>query len=459
VLALCLATLAAAPTPRAASHSDTVVFVPRLDKLDGVGAFTARAGERSVILRPASWSPEFHPLLYLEPTRPESLSQNGVDPAGDATVSFIGEGRMSCLSLADPALFEKRAQEALSGLGTVSRKKTGSTWLVTATLESTLRGGYALSGRYACAFRHPLDAGAKALALEASARVARPGPAGDLATALSLHGAVFGTSSGAAWAVNATDQTLTLEVKSPRSPLPSLRAPSTNIYGGMSSTGLFFARAQIGRGELPRLADVLVAQVLAVCPPCNRAELSALSEQLAPLMTGNLAVRLDRLEVKDSLRTSTGRYFALRHAYLAELSDPAAARALLARLAAQKGAQAEGDGYVLTVPGGRIEVGVAGPHLYVANDPVALKAALGAVPDKPGKGAHGAEGWLDPRLAAHALGQISLFDVMSSQELASLFAASTELGPLLGITSQVVAHADGAAPPVWSASWTLTPTH
>jgi len=428
-----------------------------LDKLDGLGAFTTRAGERSVILRPASWSPEFHPLLYLEPARPESLSENGVDPAGDATVSFVGEGRMSCLSLSDPALFEKRAQEALSGLGAVSRKKTGGTWLVTATLESTLRGGYALSGRYACAFRHPLDAGAKALAQEAAARAARPGPAGELSTALGLHGVVFGTSSGVAWAMSATGQTLTLEVKSPRSALPSLRAPASNVYGGIAASGLFFARAQVDKGELPRIADVLVSQVLAVCPNCNRAELSTLSAKLAPLMTGNLAVRLDRLEVKDSLRTPAGRYFALKHAYLAELSDPTTARALLARLAAQKGAQGEGEGYALAVPGGRIEVGVSGPHLYVANDPVALKAALGAVPEKPGKGAHGAEGWLDPRLAARALGQISLFDVMSSQELASLFAASTELGPLLGITTQVALHADGAAPPVWTGTWTLSP--
>jgi hypothetical protein len=165
---------------------------------------------------------------------------------------------------------------------------------------------------------------------------------------------------------------------------------------------------------------------------------------------------VDRLQVRDSLRTPSSRYFALKHAYLAELSQPAAASAALAKLSALPGARAANEGYVLTVDGGDVLVGVHERHLFLANDSAALAAALSAVPDKPGKSAHGAEIWLDPQLAAKALRQVTLLDLMSSAELASLFAAGTELGPLLVITDQITAWADGGGEAQrTSLTWTL----
>ena len=117
---LLLMTVAAPSGPRALPDSDLVVYAPRLDRLAGLNAFLTRAGERSVMLRPSSYSSDFHPLLPVDPLRTESLLAAGIDPAGPATVNVRGETRVTCTLLRDVALFEKRARERLEMLGTVS---------------------------------------------------------------------------------------------------------------------------------------------------------------------------------------------------------------------------------------------------------------------------------------------------------------------------------------------------
>jgi hypothetical protein len=441
MIALVLATLSAAPLPRAAAAAQNAVFVPRLDKLGGIRAFGERAGERSVLLRPSSWASEFHPLLDVDPTQPASLTAVGIDPAGDATVSWVRDGKMTCTAVSDPKLFQARADQRLGGLGELARTTEGGATVATASVEKAVRAGYVLKGRYACAFDDP--GGVAGLQAEAGKRARAGASSPAWQHALSLQGVAFGVSGEGSGAVQGAASELTVQARSPRMPLPAVRAGGLSPYGAAVPSGLFFARGQVEPAAIPDLAREMTSQVSGLCSACDAAAMGALAKQMASLLTGNVMVRVDRLAVRDSLRTEASRYFALKHAYLAELSQPAAASAALARVGALPGARAADEGFMLTVAGGDVLVGVHGRHLFVANDSDALAAALAAVPEKPAKLAHGAEFWLDPQLASKALRQVTLLDLMSSAELASLFAAGTELGPLLTLTDRISGWADG----------------
>jgi hypothetical protein len=441
LLGLAAAVLAAAPLPRVAAHADASVFIPRLDKLEALGAFASRAGERTTLFRPSSWTPEFHPLLPVDPTRRASLTAAGMDPAGDATVSWIREGKLSCVSLADAALFQKRADERLAELGTVTRKSDGGVTLVTTALETTVRAGYALEGRTACSFT---NGGPTSLAGEAQKRAKRGAVSTEWQRALSLPGVAFGIGRGVTVGVRSTPSVLTVAGKGGHWPLPALRAPGLSPYGAMTPTGLLFARAEVDPRAVPDLAHWLAGQVATVCSGCAPGSLDAVAEKLAVVLTGNVLLRVDRAEVTRPLKTPAGRFFALRQASLAELAQPEAAAGLLAAVGQLSGARAEGEGFILPVTGGELLVGVHGVHLYIANDLRALKSALDASSANPGKQAHALEAWVDPALVAKALRQVSLLDVMTSEALASLFALGTEVGPLLGITAHISAWVDGA---------------
>src|SRR5690242_6947920 len=71
------ASLATAPAPRAATSSETVVHIPRLDALQGVTAFLTRAGESAALMRPVVWYAELHPFLSLDPSQPATLTDVG----------------------------------------------------------------------------------------------------------------------------------------------------------------------------------------------------------------------------------------------------------------------------------------------------------------------------------------------------------------------------------------------
>src|SRR4051812_18143201 len=106
-----------ASTPRPLPSAESGIFLPRMDRIDGLVGFMERAGERSAMLRPQSWFSQFHPLVFVDFTRPESLAAAGIAHAGSVTVSFRHDGWMSCVELSDPAVFEKRAKERLATLG------------------------------------------------------------------------------------------------------------------------------------------------------------------------------------------------------------------------------------------------------------------------------------------------------------------------------------------------------
>ncbi|MBX5484641.1 MAG: hypothetical protein IRZ16_22685 [Myxococcaceae bacterium] len=457
MLALVLAaTIAATPRPLPGSHEG--VFVPRMDRIGELVAFMSRAGERSAMLRPRSWFAQFHPLLYVDFTRKESLAAAGIDPSASVTVSLRDDGWMSCVEVSDLKTFQQRAKERLSSLGTVWEGKLAGVDVVAAKApDGTFRAGYAKKGKVTCAVTSSMDA--KPLLDAAAGAVATPKVSGPWSEARRDGAMAWLILPEGAVALRGTGDTLVAEGTTKELPAPALVKGARSPYATMAPVGLFLATATVKPSELPRAVHALIGPLAELCAQCDRAEVSALEKTLAAELTGNVVVDVASAQVKQRLTTPAQRFFAVRHAWLAEVSNPKRAKEALAAVAKWPGARAEGDGYAIPLEGGEVLAGVHGQHLYLANDATVLKSVLLNVPPKPGKLAHGAEATLDPAKASRTLAQISFFDVIGSKELAGLFALSTEVGPLLGITRSVTGTADsaGSGSHRFSLTWTLKP--
>jgi hypothetical protein len=448
--------VALAAVPRPLPKSESGLYLPRLDRLEGLLAFMTRAGERAVTLRPSTWFSEFHPLLELDFTRGESLAEAGIAPAGSATLSWLGDGRMTCLDLSNPERFEARARERLATLGTLwEGKLRGSPVVAARSPEGALLAGYARKGNLSCAVSSP--SGARPL-LEAAIRAMdKPSTGGGWGRLRGVSGALFFVSPDGVAGLDGTRRSLTVDGRA-RLPAPSLAKGGQSPYAPAAGTGLLWMRAQIARADVPSAVSSLTGSISKLCASCAPGNVPALNVALGELLTGQVSLLVEGMNVRGRLRSDAERYFALRHAWLAEIDDPAMAMKVLhTYLGALPGARATGAGYAIAVAGGEISVGVQGRQLFVANDSSALKGALNAVADKPSPLAHGAELQLNPARTARALAGISLLDVMSSKEMAGLFALSTELGPLLSITESVRAFADGGrgSPHQLGLTWTL----
>jgi hypothetical protein len=216
---------------------------------------------------------------------------------------------------------------------------------------------------------------------------------------------------------------------------PPVRAAETP-FAGHPATGVAFARGHLeAAGRRQWLARMLEAAVDA-CSGC-RIDTERLASVLDRHLTGNFVARVDSVKVEGSLKTAAARYSAVKHALLFELKDPAGLRKALDEVAAAtRGTkQVEGE---LSFPAGAstVRLGVNPRWLYLANDGAALEA-LSRVELRKGKLTHGLEYAIDPQLVNRALGQVSLMDVLASEELAALFAAASEVGPLLRDTKAI----------------------
>jgi hypothetical protein len=170
-------------------------------------------------------------------------------------------------------------------------------------------------------------------------------------------------------------------------------------------------------------------------------------------------LRVESAKIGATQRSSLARYFAVKNAFVAMVSDPGAVERALAALSGWKNAHRTRSGFVLTVPGGEIELGLHGKHLYVANDPGALKGALEMLSTPPTSLKHGAEFALDPHRVAKTLSQLSLLDALGSRELAPLVAIGAELGPLLAASDAIRGWADSAGKGEhrFALTWVLKP--
>lgn len=450
---LLAATLSAAPSPRALDSADTVVHIPQPAKLSGLHAFMSRAGVHAALARPATWGAEFHPFLALDPMRPETLTAAGIDPASPATISFIKRGEVSCSRLSDPQAFQAKANEALSS--TTSVKPTTSKGITTASApRGTGRAGYVLKGQEACSFATLYDDDDL---LKATLKLLGKTPAPDARLA-KLPGAVYVIQGDTVVGLDGNADTLQAEGTSTRFPLPPFQASPTSPYGALKLDGLLISRAQVAPAGLSQAVSAVRYSVQQVCPTCPPDQVQAVAQAITQQLTGHLFVLVDNVQVKASLRTPEGRFFAPRQAVAAQVKDAAKLKEALAPLANFPGAQALADGYTLALKGGTVSVRQKGSHLVLGNDEAVVNTLLGTLSDKAAaKLPHAVDFTADPKKVARGLSQVSLIDIMTNQQLAGLFAASAEMGPLLANSERISGWLDSApgGGHRFSTTWTL----
>ncbi|WP_224361238.1 hypothetical protein [Hyalangium versicolor] len=450
---LLVTTLAAAPAPRATASANTVVHIPRLDKLSGLNAFMSRAGTYAALARPSTWSPEFHPFLSLDPMRPESLSTVGIDSTASATLSYVTRGKISCVRLTDAKLFQAKAQEALATGGEV--KTATSKGITTASApRGTGRAGYALKGQDVCSFATLYDDDDL---LNETVKVLGKAPAPD-ARLGKLPGAVYVLQgSRMALGLDGTPEGLQVDGTATQLPLPPFQSSSASPYGAITLPGLLFSRAQVAPAGLTQAVGSVRASIQQLCTECPSDQVNAVTQALTQQLTGHLLVLVDSVQVKASLRTPEGRFFAPRQVIAAEVKDPSKVKEALAPLARFPGAQPLEDGYALALKGGSVLVRQKGNHLLIGNDEAVVKGLLQSLSDKGAKLPHAVDFTADPKRMARALSQVSLMDIMSNQQLAGLFAMSTEVGPLLANSERLSGWLDSAPGGAhrFSLSWAL----
>jgi hypothetical protein len=449
------ATLAAAPAPRAAPSATTVVHIPRLDKLSGLQGFMSRAGTHAALMRPSTWAAEFHPFLVVDPMRPETLSAVGIDPAGAATISFIRRGKVSCTRLADVKAFQTRAGEALATSGAVKTATTKGVTTASAPRSSGGRAGYALKGSEMCSFATLYDDDD---ALKEAVKLIGKAPAADTRLG-KLPGVAFVIQGPLVVGLDATADALQAEGTATQLPLPPFQTAGVSPYGTMKLDGLLFSRAQVAPAGLSQAVGSVRWSVQQVCATCPPAQVEAVAKAVTEQLTGHVVVLVDSVQVKASLRTPEGRFFAPRQAVAAEVKDAEKMKAALAPLAGFQGAQSLEDGYSLALKGGNVFVRQKGKHLVMGNDEAVVKGLLEALPDTGAKLPHAVDFTVDPKKVARGLSQVSLMDIVSNQQLAGLFAASAEVGPLLSNSERITGWLDSAPGGAhrFSLTWALPP--
>jgi hypothetical protein len=386
---------------------------------------------------------------------PATLSAVGIDPAGAATVSFIRRGKVSCARLADPKLFQTQAGEALVPGGAV--KTATAKGVTTASVPRTSggRAGYVLKGSEMCSFFTLYDDDD---ALKETVKLIGKAPAPD-ARLGKLPGVVFVIQGPLVVGLEGTADALQAEGTATRLPLPPFQTTGASPYGTMKLDGLLFSRAQVAPAGLSQAVGSVRWSVQQVCATCPPAQVEAVAKAVTEQLTGHIAVLVDSIQVKAPLRTPEGRFFAPRQAVAAEVKDAEKMKAALAPLAELPGAQAMADGYSLALKGGNVFVRQKGQHLVLGNDEAVVKGLLDALPDTGAKLPHAMDFTMDPKKVARGLSQVSLIDIMSNQQLAGLFAASAEAGPLLANSERLTGWLDSAPGGAhrFSLNWALPP--
>ncbi|MET0401341.1 MAG: hypothetical protein ABW123_03015 [Cystobacter sp.] len=460
------ASLAAAPAPRAALGSETIVHISRLDGLQGLTAFLERAGQPAALLRPDAWLAELHPFFSLDPRQPDTFTRAGIDPSGPLTLSLRPTGRISCSRVSDPKRFQERAAATLLSAHSKGKevKPTTSAGVTTVLVprESGGDAGYALKGQEVCAFAtlgggFVDDGQGPVLRKEASRLVGvTPKPDNRLAALPGvLHLSMPGR--GLTLGLDGTASELRLEGTGTELPLPAFMPMGTSPYGGMKPQGLLFSRARLTPTGTADALNQVRALVQRVCTACPRAEVTALARAVAEQLTGHVLIAVDGAKQRPDLRTAEGRVFAARQALAAEVTDAEALRRAIAPVGKLPGARALEDGYALEVKGGTLFLRTRGRQLLLGNDSAVTQTLFAAVTEQGAPLPHAVDFAVDPPRVAGALKQVSLMDVMSEKSLAGIFTVGLEMGPLLARSERITGWIDSlpGGGHRFSSLWTL----
>ncbi|WIG99474.1 hypothetical protein [Myxococcus sp. SDU36] len=437
------ATLATAPAPRAAASAQTLVHVPQVDALTGLAAFLERAGQHAALLRPSAWRTELHPFLTVDPTRPQSLSELGLDPAGPATVSMRKDGRVSCMRVADAKVFQTKAAEAITAAGGAGAKPTTRGGVTTVYVDRDMGGsmGYAMKGKEVCAFGAIERGGADLL--KESVRLVGKAPARD-ARLGKVPGVAFVVSGNTVVGLDGTANALQVEGVTTKLQLPAFQTRGTSPYAAMKTEGLLYSRASVSPTGVTQSVDTMRSTLQVVCPTCPKEQMLSMAKAVTKQLTGHLLVNMDHVQVRGSLRAMSTRFFAVRQAVAAEVKDEAAVKAALAPLGKFPDVLVLEDGWKLPLKGGNVFVRIQGKQLVLGNEESVTQATLAALTQTGSKAEHPVDFALDPKRVARGLAQISLTDILTDELLAALFAASSELGPLLARSERITGWMDSA---------------
>ena len=439
---LSLSALAAKPGPRGPADFQLAVYLPKLERGAELAAFARAGSTRTVLLRSESWRDELHPLLHLDVTRPEEGTAAGIDVAAPFTVVNRGGIRVSCAVLKDPKLYEQRCNEKLSVLG--------SPWNVTVagarvvgSRDSLGRilSGYAIKGDESCAAVGD-GLSVEAALKEAAGWLGKPAAGSVWAGVNQVPGIAYVIRKDGVVGLNPNGLTLVIEARSKTNANVTTSGPSP--YAKVVPSGLATIRLRAAPGALTPSLEYLAQMLVELCPACDRSAFQAAADALAPTLSGNVILLIQKVKVQGSLRSQSGRFFAPKMAVMAEAVRPDDARAAIDTLAKQKGAKRldSGEGLSLLVREGEVRLGVREGQVFFTNDAATLDILRGMTKDAAGTQAHGAELVIDPKLLANGLSQVPLLDAVSSQELAGVLAAGAELGPLLLSTDRLTAWAD-----------------
>lgn len=441
---LALLALAASPAPRVLPDADVALDVPSLTAAKPELSFFSRAGQRSAVLDPRSWSADLHPLVPLDVTRPESFTAAGLDPNGPSSWSARGDLKLTCSALADAQRFTQLADARLKTLGEPWIAKAESAELRGAQVAGQVEVGYVIAAHTECTASGP---GAERTLRYAARWLTSRWPS--TPNVRGLSGRVFAISPQAVAGLSGTADTLKVDGRGDRR--IALEATHLPTYP-LPSSGLFRARGTF----LPAALAHSARQALALrCVPCSRPHLDALERALAEGLTGEALVRVDRFEPVGGLSTTAGQFTAMRLASVARVKNSAPIRAALDALGSREGSGPP-DRWRLPMRGGSLELGLSRDALYVANDPTARDRALAAATSRAPP-SHALEFAVDPSLIASGLGRISLLDAISDRQLAGAFAFATEAVPVLRGTRALSGWADPAGSSLrFGGSWTLT---
>lgn len=452
-----LAAVVLVAAPKGLPDAELITWAPKVSEVSTLLPFFARAGQGSVMVAPSSWRESAHPLLAFDVTRPESIAAVGIAVNEGLSLSVRGPISLGCHGVADLAAFEAACKARLARFGTFFRQETGG--LVTLGARDGLNRVQAaalIKGKESCAVSGSGNSIEKLLPDVAKVLTSKA-PAGPHVKATTeLPAAQYflvperpqdPNARLKGWgvlALSAKGDTLTVDAKSKGVPMSTVQGAGPSPFANLSVPGVATVRARLSKAELPGL----VSQVFSSMP--GGRTLSPAAQELAPNLTGNVAFVFSRVKVTSGLRSGPARFFAARFVMLAEVADAKAAQALVEAL----------DQKALVFREGRLEAGVSGAVVWLANDLDVKDAALAALPKAAGTQKHGGELELDPKALSRALASVPLLEIVQSPELSGVLVAATELGPLLDLTARVRGWVDSTSATTQRAqlTWTLEPS-
>jgi hypothetical protein len=409
-----------AGTPVSLPKAESVITIGNLTELSGPLGFLKRASRHTALLTPSSWASSMANVLQVDVTDKAALERTGIDSAAWMTRSQRTGAVVSCFRVSDEAKLREAASERLNRLGELKSTLGEGVWQLTAVdaLDRVL-GALVVAKGTGCV-AEATGASLKGVVPEVS-RLLKGGASTNVSGA--PKGAVQGRfSSKQATAQVAADALLneaTVNARFESLSLPAFAGAGPSPFGASIAPALATVKMRFQPAALSRWVKWFFASI----PEGKRFEKAAVA--LAPLLTGNALLVVERTQVTGPLRTDRQQFFAVKFALLAEVMDAEKARQVADSL----------DKKEVPVPEGKLVAGVEGRTAFFSNDLKALQVALAGA--RPGPQPHSVEYSVDAKRLAQGLAQVPLLQVLQTPELAAVVGLNAELGPLLLHTTQV----------------------